>query len=199
MPNHAESQPLFALVSYTPKPLANWLLRLRRSLPVAPASQPHITILPPRPLTIPLSEAKQTLTARLSSWKSFEVELDGVHVFPSSNILYLDVKDGSSTLRRLHAELNTGVLAHEECFEFHPHVTIGGPVASDDLGAILVNASQTWQSSPAPRAFRVEEVALVSISAGKTNKNSRRLWTHNLAVAGVYSLAAGASASTRTF
>src|ERR1700761_1240736 len=126
-----ERQNLFTLVTYTPEPLRSWLTTLRNSLPVEATSQPHITILPPRPLTLPVNDAKREITSILKRWQRFEVELSGIQVFPGSNVLYLEVSEGESELRRLHSELNTGDFAHDEIFEFHPHVTIGGPVMAE--------------------------------------------------------------------
>ncbi|SRR5579884_376881 len=197
--NPAEDQTVFALVNYAPPPLADWLLSLRRSLPVAPSSQPHLTVLPPRPLAIPLREAQEKLTAILSPWRSFEVEVSGVRVFPGSNMLYLEVDDGSSTLRQLHAELNSGEFAHQECFEYHPHVTIGGPVAPECLEAMSAKAVEAWQSSPCPRRFLIEELAFVSISAADRQQDWQRLWTYRLTGNGTYSAAARASISSQTF
>lgn len=193
--DQADGQSYFALVNYTPKPLANWLLRLRRTLGVAPTSPPHITILPPRPLTLSVPEAKQKLTSMLAFWGGIQIELTDVRVFPGSNVLYLEVNDGSSMLRRLHSELNTGDFAHQENFEFHPHVTIGGPVASENLDAIAAKATAAWQKSRCPRHFRIDEVAFVSISAQGEQGDWQRLWSYNLAGTTSFPFAAQAAVS----
>jgi 2'-5' RNA ligase len=197
--SQGEGQNLFTLVSYTPEPLRRWISRLRKTLPVAAGSQPHITILPPRPLTIAMEEAKEKLTATLAHWKSFEIELSGVRVFPNTAFLYLEVSHGSSTLSRLHAELNAGEFAHEEVFEFHPHVTIGGPVPQEDLERIQQKAAEAWQNSHRPCRFSIKEIAFVSIAAEGKHGDWRRMWAHKLARPKTHTQTARALVTSQTF
>lgn len=188
-------QNLFALVTYTPEPLRNWLSGLRQLLPLPATCQPHITILPPRPLVMTVDDARKKITSILTPWRSFEIELSGVSVFLGSNTLYLDVRGGSSKLRRLHKELNTGELAHDEIFEFHPHVTIGGPVLHENLEAISRSVREEWQKSSVASRFQIEEVAFVSIAANGNSGDWHRLWEHKLDIAQVSGRAAHAAVS----
>jgi len=193
-----EGQDLFTLVTYTPEPLRRWLLRMRQLLPVEANSQPHVTILPPRPLTMPVEEAKQKITAILTRWHAFYVELSGIQVFPGSNVLYLELSEGSDTLSRLHAELNAGDFAHEELFQFHPHVTVGGPVPQEEMAVITRKAAEVWESNLRSCRFKIQEIAFVSIAAHGQRGDWRRLWMHKLLSAKAYKQFAGAAA-IRTF
>ncbi len=199
--NHPEPERhnLFTLVTYTPEPLRSWLTTLRHTLALEAASQPHVTILPPRPLTLPVNDAKREIIAILKRWRSFDVELSGIQVFPGSNVLYLKVSDGESELRQLHAELNTGGFAHDESFEFHPHVTIGGPVLAEELEAVWQRALVAWETSLCPCRFSIEEVAFVSIAANGSAGDWRRLWKHKLSAPAKRSPMARANAISQTF
>lgn len=196
---HVEEPSLFTLVTYAPQPLQQWVVRLRKELPVEASSQPHITILPPRPLTMPATEARQKITSILSAWQSFEIELSGVRVFPNSNVLYLEVSEGNNTLRRLHAELDAGEFAHDEVFDFHPHVTIGGPVAAEQLASFTERAVDSWRNSRCSSRFPIDEVAFVTISADRAHGDWRRLWAQKLPVAKTYRRAAHAAVTSQTF
>ncbi|HZS56388.1 MAG TPA: 2'-5' RNA ligase family protein [Bryobacteraceae bacterium] len=196
---YVEGQDLFTLVTYTPEPLRRWLVDLRRLLPVEANSQPHITILPPRPLTMPVEEARQKLTSVLARWTAFEIELTGVEVFPGTNVLYLDVRAGSEFLSRLHAELNQGSFAYQEPFPFHPHVTVGGPVPKQDLAFISRKAGEAWKSSLRNFRFKIQEIAFVSIAAHGIRGDWRRLWVHGLAGVEAYEQLARAAITNQTF
>lgn len=189
----------FALVTYTPEPLREWLLQLRRSLPVESSSEPHITILPPRPLMLPAPEAWQKITSILNGWAPFEVELSEVQVFPETNVLYLQVSDGYTILEDMHSTLNTGDFFHEETFSFHPHLTVGGPVPVQDLQQIHRKAIQAWEASGCPCRFKVEEFAFVCISTSEHGREWNRLWMHKLPGAKVQQRAAGTHTTNQTF
>src|SRR4051794_28470576 len=119
----------FALVSYVPDPLGTFLDNFRHSLAESDQTQAHVTILPPRPLRVPLETASEQATSTLRTFSPFEVELDAVCRFPRTDVLYVSVSIGNSAVRELHRALNTGSLADSEQFEFQPHLTLGGPVA----------------------------------------------------------------------
>ncbi len=123
----------FALVAYIPDPLGAFLQSLRRGLPGQENPQAHITVLPPRPLKASVETASREAKVTLGRFEPFPVELDSVRVFPETHILYLDIAEGHSALNQLHDALNSGILSHEEIFDFLPHLTISGTIAFDQL------------------------------------------------------------------
>ena len=191
-------QEAFALVTYTPEPLREWLIELRRLLPVESTSEPHITILPPRPLNIPATDAWQKISSTLSCFPAFEVELSSVRVFPGTNVLYLELSDGIPMLEELHATLNVGDFFHEEVFEFHPHLTVGGPVAPQELERKLRTARDAWRASACPTRFVVDQFAFVSISTSEAGRQWNRLWRHRLLAPKAHQQAAAANFINRT-
>ncbi|HEX4748736.1 MAG TPA: 2'-5' RNA ligase family protein [Bryobacteraceae bacterium] len=167
----------FTLVAYLPDPLRSWLIELRRTLPLVITSEPHLTVLPPRPLSLPIEEVTQKLSAILNHWASFTVELSSVRVFSGSNVLFLEVNQGGRTLELLHAELNQDEFAHEEEFPFHPHVTIGAIGDSHAVEEIKRLAQVAWNSSQCPPRFPVTELALVAL---RGREEWTRLWEYRL-------------------
>jgi 2'-5' RNA ligase len=149
---------LFALVAYVPDPLAGFLYQMRRSLSEASCPQPHVTILPPRPLRVPVESACQTAGKILQLQCAFEVELSHVSYFTNTNTLYLDIRDGCSELHALHSSLNHGDLYHQEEFAFRPHVTVAGLVNSSELPAVLQKAEGDWRAASCSPRFLLSEI-----------------------------------------
>jgi 2'-5' RNA ligase len=181
-----------------PEPLRSWLVRLRNSLPVEANSEPHVTILPPRPLMVPLEEAEQKISSILDCCPTFEIEFSGIRAFPETNVLYLDVDQGAVMLRDLHSQLNAAEFYFQECFDFHPHLTIGGPVPPAELEAVSSKAAEAWRTSLCPARFQIEEVSFVSILDNEARRAWRRLWTHKLTGTRVSPEPIRAAATNRT-
>jgi len=170
---------IFALVSYITDPLGSFLTELRQSLAGDPTPQPHITILPPRPLLPSLEDASLEVRSKLKHFTRFEVELGKVSLFPETNILYLEVAKGSGDLRVLHDVLNSGSLHHDERFEYSPHVTISGPIAQQDVESGRKQAQATCSSSDMNFRFTVSDVVFLWQQAGRDEK-WERLWSQRL-------------------
>jgi 2'-5' RNA ligase len=170
----------FALVSYVPDPLASFLHRLRGSLPGAGNPQAHITILPPRPLRLPVDTAAKQVRNTLRNFPPFPVQLTRVSRFVETNFLYLEIGEGSGTLHSMHDALNGGELAHEEAFEFRPHLTLGGPIPVERLEEAHDRAEDLWLRAGCPPRFTLEEVVFLWLPPNSTQHDWERLWTHRL-------------------
>jgi 2'-5' RNA ligase len=169
-----------ALVCYIPDPLGSFLHSLRKLLPGEEHPLAHITILPPRPLKLSLEAALQKAEAILDRFSPFEVHLSDVHCFPGTKVLYLDIADGEEPLHEMHDALNRDDLEHEEPFEFRPHLTIGGPVAPEELEPVKILAEKTWQSSQHSPGFIVEEIIGLWSPASAAVGDWQRLWNYRL-------------------
>lgn len=171
----------FALVSYIPPPLGALLDELRRSLPGDDKSQAHITLLPPRELKIPQQIALEYAHEVLRSFSTFEVDLASVKVFPATNVVYLDLGEGNSTVHEIHEQLDQGNLKDNELFEFLPHVTLGGPVQPDQLPGCFEAASLAWNQIAVPRRFQLGEVVALWAKPGVAATGVwERIWSHTL-------------------
>ncbi len=192
---------LLALVSYIPDPLGSFLQDLRGHLPGMSNPEPHITLLPRRPLLQaaiphappPVDSASERALSILGGFTAFEVELSSVHHFAGTNVLYLDISDGSSRLHDLHRALNSGELAHDEEFEFRPHLTLAGPLPDAEVEAAEKRAQAAWSAAPCEKRFLLENVVCLWMSPAGAAGEWRRLWSHRLAAA----TARAASATVR--
>ncbi len=157
----------FALVAYTPDPLGSFLDRLREELVPECRIQSHVTVLPPRPLHATPDAAWEQLQAQLIEVPAFEVSLGEVDVFPITSVIYLSVESGRYRLEALHAALNTGYLAFDEPYPYHPHVTLAQNFDSTQVKDIVEVARRRWAEYKQERAFLVERLTFVQ----NTQKN----------------------------
>lgn len=185
----------FALVSYIPEPLSSFFNTLRSALPGDGNPQAHVTILPPRPLRVPVEKASEQTQKILANFPAFEIELSTVERFPETNFLYLDIAHGNSLVHDLHEALNTGELAFAEEFEFRPHLTLGGPLPETELNALQVQAEAAWLQTEHPRRFVLDEVVFLWLNQGEWH----RVWSYNLSTKGTaLTRAASAAITNRT-
>jgi 2'-5' RNA ligase len=169
----------FALVSYIPEPLRSFFYGLRRTLPGESHPQAHITLLPPRPLRLPVEIASAQALGVIAKFPPFEVELSTVRRFPN-NFLYLDIAEGNSLLHALHEALNTGELVHTEEFEFRPHLTLGGPIPEAHVNSVQDQAEVAWLATGHARRFMLDEIVFLWLSHDNPQGEWHRLWSYNL-------------------
>jgi 2'-5' RNA ligase len=151
----------FALVSYFSGPLAEYLTRLRRELVPDCEAKAHLTILPPRPIQSSASDAGRDLAQHLQDFAPIFVELGDVEIFPESRVIYVSVKHGHVGLEQMHDALNTGSVAFEEPFPYHPHITLAQDLPVDSIDHVLAQAREHWLRWPHPRNFVVEKLTFV--------------------------------------
>jgi 2'-5' RNA ligase len=152
---------VFALVIYVPDPLGSFLDDLRRELVPHYNPHAHVSVLPPRPLGVDWRVASEQISSLVRTWCPFEVELSEIGVFPVTNVVYLQIGEGAGELRRLHAAMNTGALAFDEPFEYHPHVTLAQEVPAAEVPAIREKAIRRWTEYRGDRHFRAERAVFV--------------------------------------
>jgi 2'-5' RNA ligase len=170
----------FALVTYIPDPFRSLLESLRRDLPGKKTPQAHITILPPRPLQIPVEKASLEARRILSGFAPFGVKLSTVSVFAETNTLYLNITDGNDALHKLHDALNVGSLTHKEDFQFQPHLTIGGPIPSEVLAEVHAHAVRAWGKRRTKIVFEVSEVVALCQPLNGSSNDWIRVWSQKL-------------------
>jgi 2'-5' RNA ligase superfamily protein len=170
----------FALVSYIPDPLGSFLHQLREVMPCGAIPQPHITILPPRPLRLARNAASDLARNILTRFSAFTVELSKIRSFPETQVLYLDLAQGNELLHELHSVLNTGDLGHEERFEFRPHLTLTGAVPLSDLPSTKSKMEAAWHAVDCSRHFLLDEIVFLWLSPNGSQGEWARLWSHSL-------------------
>src|SRR5579872_6046775 len=85
---------VFALVIYIPPPLGDFLDDLRRELVPHYNPHAHVSVLPPRPLAVDWSVAARHVRTVAQGWKSFDVVLARVDIFPVTNVIYIGLGPG---------------------------------------------------------------------------------------------------------
>ena len=152
---------VFALVIYIPGPLGVFLDDLRRELVPSYNPHAHVSVLPPRPLSVNWETASQQARELADSWAPFDVQLTSIQVFPVTDVIYIEVGSGTSELRRMHAAMNLTDLAFDEPFPYHPHVTLAQEVPHERVGEVCALAGRRWQEFQGPKVFRAERVTFV--------------------------------------
>ncbi len=160
-PNGADRINSYALVAYVPDPLGSFLDGLRVEL--VPSSEPHahITVLPPRPLSVPPNGAWDELRASATGFPVFEVEAVGVEVFDATAVVYLAVGRGFDRLRELNRLLNAGAVHFDEPFAYHPHITLAQDIPLETVPNIVRLARARWAEYRGARSFRAERITFV--------------------------------------
>ena len=156
---------LYALVVYVPDPLGSFLDNLRREMTPDCNPHAHVSVLPPRQVhdvAAAIAESREAVAQCLP----FELELSGIEVFPTTDVIYINLAGGSEQLRRLHERLNRGALAFAEPFVYHPHVTLAQQLDPSRLEPMLQLAAQRWRDFPGPRVFRAERTVFVQNAGG---------------------------------
>jgi 2'-5' RNA ligase len=181
----------FALVTYIPEPLGSFLHLLRHNLPGEEKPEAHITLLPPRPLKAQAESVSREAQTILSRFKPFLVVLADVKVFSETNIMYLEIASGHDALQELHDALNTGLLAHEENFDFLPHLTISGPIPSHELARLRAQAKEAWEKRRGETSFEVNEVVALWQPLHGSPDDWNRVWSQRLGDSGSSARAGG--------
>jgi len=155
---------VFALVTYIPGPLGQFLDDMRRELVPGCNPHAHVSLLPPRPLAVDWPVASEQVSRILNSWNPFEIELTGIDVFPVTEVIYLAVGRGAAELRQVHRAMNAGPLEFEEPFSYHPHITLAQELPRDKVAATSELARRLWDEYTGPRRFTADHAAFVQNS-----------------------------------
>jgi 2'-5' RNA ligase len=158
---NGKRQIVCALVIYIPDPLGRFLDELRRELVPAYNPHAHVSVLPPRPMVLDWKTVAEQARCVTESWQPFPVELTTIQIFPATDVVYLEVGQGKDELQRLHQEMNTGSLAFDEPFSYHPHITLAQELAPEDVQAARELAALRWREYPGARSFLADRVVFV--------------------------------------
>ena len=161
-PNGAQRINSFALVTYVPEPLGSFLDRLRQEIvPSRVAYHPHVTILPPRPLTEPPETAWETLHSHLQHLAPFMIEATDVDYFGVTSVIYLGVGGGRRELEYMHNLLNTDALAVAEPHPYCPHITLAQGLLPSELTEVKEFARRKWAECHLSKWFPGETFTFV--------------------------------------
>lgn len=156
----------FALVSYLPYPLAEFIDELRRDLEPGCVARAHVTILPPRLLNCSPDSAWNQLSEKLGQMRPFRVELEEVKIFGRSDVIYLSIGAGVQELQEMHRKLASGHCRCTEAWEYCPHITLAQTGDSSEVAARFRLASQRWRDFQGSRSFLLDHVYFVQNTWG---------------------------------
>lgn len=156
----------YALVTYIPGRLGEFLSRLRNELVPGCNLASHVTFLPPRHLETDRVNSWNAISAVCERWRSFSIELTAVEMFEGTNVTYLAIGEGRVLVDELHRRLNQGPLHFSEPFAFHPHITLAQGVTAADVAGVRETAIRRWREYSGERSFLVDEVTFVHNVAG---------------------------------
>ncbi len=166
-PGPADRINSFALVSYIPGVLGEFLDNLRRELVPDCLAQAHVSVLPPR--FVESEQAAETLiAATLAEQAAFTLQLTDVQVFGSTSVIYLGLGDGREELKRLHEALNCGPLKFQEPFQYSPHLTLAQNFPPTEIQNMADYTAHCWAEYTGPRSFLLDRLIFVQ----NTERNS---------------------------
>jgi 2'-5' RNA ligase len=151
----------FALVAYLPDPLVGFLDRLRKEIEPGCHLRAHLTFLPPRLVSVPVTQIEKQLSQVLQSAHPFRVQLGEIQVFPVTQVIHLSVEAGFTQAEHIHDALNCGDLGFVEAFHYHPHVTLGQYLLPGQLEAATELAKRRWSEYTGDRGFLTDHLTLV--------------------------------------
>ena len=152
---------VFALVIYIPNPLGRFLDDLRRELVPNCDPKAHVSVLPPRALSVSWENASRQVRSLTECCAPFDIELTGIEVFPITNVIYLAIGEGTAQLFDMHASMNRNGLAFDEPFEYHPHVTLAQEISSGEVESLRETAARRWREFAGSHRFRAEKAVFV--------------------------------------
>src|SRR3954454_18712899 len=81
----------FALVSYIPGRLGDFITTLRQDLVPGCVARSHVSILPPRPLRVDRQTAAEHVRAGLAPFSAFEVDMPRIRVFEQTSVVFCEI------------------------------------------------------------------------------------------------------------
>jgi len=151
----------FAVVRYLQDELAAFVDSLRREFTPGCPHRAHLTVLPPRSLSMDREAAIERCNAILESFGPFDVEISSVEMFESTQVIKLGIGRGKRELKGLHELLNTGPFHALETYEYNPHITLCMEAPAELVPAYFAMARERWQHFGKPPAIHIDELTFV--------------------------------------
>ncbi len=151
----------FALVTYIPDPLGEFLDDLRKELVPECSLRSHVSILPPRPLIHTEQAAHDQIERECRRTTRFRIEAGEIRLFPVTNVIYIAVDTGEFELRQMHDSLNSNALAYKEPYFYHPHITLAQQLPDCEIRGCNELAKRRWAEYRHERSFDVEAITFV--------------------------------------
>jgi 2'-5' RNA ligase len=120
-----------------PEPYGGELQGWRERLgdPNASRIVPHVTLLPPTPVSPEaLQEIEEHLRLVATAFREFSIRLRGSATFlPVSSVVFVPLVQGIAECEQLEVKVRSGPLWREVGYSYHPHVTVAHDLPDDAL------------------------------------------------------------------
>ncbi len=126
----------------------------------------HVSVLPPRPIAVDWQVAGEQVRVCAGNWTPFEIGLEGIRIFPVTNVIYVELGEGAEEMFRIHAAMNSQALEFDEPFIYHPHITLAQEIPPAEVAAVHRRAQEIWEAYSGPRSFRAERATFVQNTLG---------------------------------
>ncbi len=158
----------FAVVSYVHGPLSRFVDGLRCELSPGCPHKAHVTVLPPRSLSIPTGQAIEECRQIVSRFHPFLIRVRSVNLFQSTHVLKLEIDHGVNELRTLHDLLGTGPFDGEDKFPYTPHITLCKDDDPERVHEILELAQERWRQFGAGAELWIDTLTFVQQRSDQT-------------------------------
>jgi 2'-5' RNA ligase len=154
---------IFGVVVPVPHGLSRIANRIRRRCdPNFRLIGPHVTVLPPRPLSLTRREVLEAVKRVAERTPPFPLRLGGVKTFlPVKAVVFVGFRRGTADLEQLHRRLSRAPLRAREPFPYVPHLTLAQELDGDRLREAFALSRKTFASSAALKAWLAESLVVV--------------------------------------
>jgi len=162
---------IFGVVIPIPPDLARRIDRVRRFYDSNfRVIGPHVTVLPPRPLTMTPREVAAEVGRIAERTAPLTLILGKIATFhPVMPVVFARFRRGRTALARLHRKLAQGTLKGPEAFPYFPHVTLGQNLNDGRLGKAQLLSRKTLSGPAAILSWRADSLVIVE-------RQSRHRW-----------------------
>ena len=150
----------YAVVSYIPGPLGEFITRLREQLVQGCTAQSHVTILPPRALFAEHAELERSFTELSANYPPFRIQMPRLSVFRQTSVIFAEIDGGADQLVDMHRAFAVGPFEAYEPFEYHPHITLVQGIQPEQVDELFDLCVRRWAEAPSTSAL-IENVTFV--------------------------------------
>jgi 2'-5' RNA ligase len=150
----------YAIVSYIPGALGEFITRLREELVSGCVAQSHVTILPPRALFAEQHDLESSVAILSAEYPPFTIQMPRLSVFRQTSVIFAEIETGYDQLVEMHHAFSAAPFAAEEPFEYHPHITLAQGIQPEQVDAMFELAQRRWAEAPTNSAL-IENLTFV--------------------------------------
>jgi 2'-5' RNA ligase len=156
-------QRVFGVVVLAPPELSRRVNRVRRLYdPNFSLIAPHVTVLPPRPLTLSRTEVVETVRRVALKTPPLRIGLDSVGTFePVMPVIFLRLGRGRRLVSLIHRKLARGRLHSPEAFPYVPHLTLGQNLDGARFRQALALSRRLFSRSSRGSHWRTDALVIV--------------------------------------